>query len=369
MSKLKAFIRSEAVLILSALLAIGSMFAVPPDTQYLGYINFSVLTLLFCLMAAVAGLQAAGVFSAVSAAVSRSRLGIKSTCLLLVLICFFSSALITNDVALITFVPFTIGLLGVGNSKTLIRVIVLETVAANLGSVITPIGNPQNLFIYSQYGVSLPEFSGVVLPLGAISLALILICWVLLIPRGDFSKQTFSDAKPIQKTQIIRCAVIFLLSILSVLNILDYRITLVAALIILVIFDRPLFKNIDYSLLLTFVCFFVFVGNLARIDAVSSFISSVVKDRELITGAVSSQIISNVPAAAMLASFTDNWKELLLGVNIGGLGTPITSMASLISLRLYGSSENSEKGRYLLIFSLLNFLLLFVLIIIYLFLL
>ncbi len=367
MSKIKAFISSEAVLILSALLAVGSMFAVPPDKLYAHYINYSVLILLFCLMAAVAGLQAAGVFSRIADSVSRSGLGKKGKSLLLILICFFSSALITNDVALITFVPFTIGLLGCGDKRTLIAVIVLETVSANLGSVITPIGNPQNLFIYSQYAVPFSDFMRVVLPLGIISLALILICWLLLVPKVPASDEKNENDTPLHTFQIVRCTVIFILSILSVLGILDHIITLAATLVILLIFDRRLFGKIDYSLLLTFVCFFVFVGNLARIEAVEGFISSIVSGRELLTGALASQIISNVPAAAMLASFTENWQELLLGVNIGGLGTPIASMASLISMRLYNSSENASKGRYLLVFSAVNFILLIILLAIYIF--
>lgn len=367
MSKIKAFLSSEAVLILSALLAVGSMFIVPPDSLYSGYINYSVLTLLFCLMAAVAGLKAAGVFGRISQAVSKSRLGTKGTSLVLILLCFFSSALITNDVALITFVPFTIGLLGTKDKKLLISVIVLETVAANLGSVITPIGNPQNLFIYTQYSVPFSDFMASVLPLGAISLVLIIFCWLLLVPKSTLSTEQTDSAVSLSAFQIVRCAVIFVLSILSVLGVLDYRITLALTLIILIIFDRRLFGKIDYSLLLTFVCFFVFVGNLGRIEAVESFISSVVSGRELLTGAISSQAISNVPAAAMLAGFTDNWQELLLGVNIGGLGTPIASMASLISMRLYNSSENAAKGRYLLVFSTVNFVLLAVLLGIYIF--
>ncbi len=352
---------------MSALLAVGSMFAVPPDAAYADYINYSVLILLFCLMAAVAGLQAAGVFERISQAVSKSRIGTKGTGLLLILICFFSSALITNDVALITFVPFTIGLLGTKDKRTLISVIVLETVAANLGSVITPIGNPQNLFIYTQYGVPFSDFMASVLPLGAISLVLIIFCWLLFVPKNTASAETAESTAPLKAFQIVRCTAIFVLSILSVLGIVHCVVTLVLTLLILLIFDRRLFARIDYSLLLTFVCFFVFVGNLGRIEAVESFVSSVVSGKELLTGALASQGISNVPAAAMLAGFTDNWQELLLGVNIGGLGTPIASMASLISMRLYNSSENAAKGRYLIIFSAVNFVLLAVLLGIYVF--
>lgn len=365
MEKLKKFVKNETVLIISALLAIGSMLIITPNAGYMDYLNLKVLTLLFCLMASVAGFQSAGLFDRAAQGIAKSRCSAKVAGIALILICFFSSALITNDVALITFVPFTIGLLGTQDYKRLISVIVLETVAANLGSVITPIGNPQNLFIYTQYDVPVSNFMQTVLPLGAISLAMIMLCAVFMIKKGGTIESANGEIAKMNAFSAVRYAVIFIISILAVLGIVDYRITLAATVLILLIFDRKLFAKIDYSLLITFVCFFIFVGNLGQIEAVGRFISEIMSGRELLLSALVSQIISNVPAAAMLSAFTQEWRELLLGVNIGGLGTPIASMASIISLRLYAASDSAKRGRYIGVFLAVNFAMLAVLLCIY----
>jgi len=359
MEKLKHFAKKEAVLLVAAVLAIVSAFFVPPDGQYLSYLNLSVLAILFCLMAAVAGLGQAGVFDYLALAITRRAPGMKKLSLLLILACFFVSALITNDVALITFVPFTIQILGRG--RYLIPVIVLETVAANLGSLLTPIGNPQNLFLYTYYEMGIGEFFSVTLPLGGICLVLVLLCSFLL-PRQEEALPEMAQTLPKMETfPLIRYCGMFLLSILSVLNILPWWICLLLVAAVMVAFDRKLFARIDYSLLITFVCFFVFVGNLSRIPAVGNFVSSCLVGREILVGALSSQVISNVPAATMLATFTQNSRELLIGVNVGGLGTLIASMASLISFRLYGASAQPQRGKYMAWFSAVNFSLLAIL--------
>ena len=354
--KASAFPKKEPVLFVSAVLAALSMFIVHPDTVYIGYINWSVLATLFCLMAVTAGLRQTGLFEFLSDRFIKSGLSGRFLALVLIAVCFFASALITNDVVLITFVPFTISLFGHG--RNLIRIIVMETVAANLGSLTTPVGNPQNLFLYSYYSLDFGRFLSVTLPLGGVCLILVAVCSLLLV-RGSDKIESSASAKirpPV--FPLCRYCALFLLCILVVLKVLDWKICLGVSVLCLFLFDRPLFSRVDYSLIVSFFCFFIFVGNLARIGPVDILIHEVLMGHVLLVSALASQCISNVPAAALLASFTDDWKSLLLGVNIGGLGTLIASMASLISYRFYSVSENAERGRYLAVFSAVNFSLL-----------
>jgi len=361
MFALKAFLKKNTVLAVAAALAVLSMFFVPPDGAYVSYINAHVLTVLFVLMASVSGFSAAGIFVKLSAALTRRTRSPRKLALMLVLLCFFLSALITNDVALITFVPFTLGLFGGG--RRAIPVVVMETVAANLGSLLTPIGNPQNLFLYSHYGLGLGEFFGAVWLLGAVCLVLVLGLTRALVKEGAPCESRSEEAVQATAFPLVRYGLMFLLGLLCVLNVLHWSLCLAVCLLMMLIFDRPLFRCVDYSLLLSFVAFFILVGNLGRMEAVQELIRSFVTGRELLAGALISQAISNVPAATMLAGFTGEWRQLLLGVNIGGLGTPIASMASLISLRLYGMAPGAEGGRYLAQFSAVNFALLAVLLV------
>lgn len=356
MFALKAFVKQNIVLAVAAVLALLSAFFVPPDRQYLEYMNFHVLTILFVLMAAVAGFSSEGLFVALSSALTHWTRNFRRLALGLVLLCFFLSALITNDVALITFVPFTLGLFG--SSRRVIPVVVMETVAANLGSLLTPIGNPQNLYLYSHYSLAPGEFFAAVWPLGLVCLALTAALTWLLVPEGEPCQRRARDRGRFSAFALGRYGLMFALGLLCVLNVLSWPLCLAVTLALMLVFDRPLFRCVDYSLLLSFAAFFVLVGNLGRMEPVQTLMARVVEGNELLAGALLSQIISNVPAATMLAGFTQNWRELLLGVNIGGLGTPIASMASLISLRFYGMAEGAENGRYLALFSAVNFALL-----------
>lgn len=353
MKKAVEFIKGNAVLVAAFAAALISMFFVPPSAAYLEYIDFSVIILLFCLMAAVAGLRSLGVFDALSSALLAKTGSARIIAFILMNLCFFLSMLVTNDVALITFVPLTLGLYaGSGMTQQLIMTIVIETAAANLGSMITPIGNPQNLFLFKHYSMSGTEFISAVWLLGVISYAL--LCFsVLLVKRGEVSappkRGSFSA-----NLRFFLYAAVFLLCVLSVAGLVSEYICLAAAVAVMLIADYKLFAKVDYSLLLTFVCFFVFVGNIGSIDAVRQLAAQLIQDRELVVSALLSQIISNVPAAAMLSGFTENSIQLLRGVNIGGLGTPVASLASLISYRFYASSDAAQKGRYMRVFLVFN---------------
>lgn len=360
MASIRSFIRREPVLLIAALAALVSCFFVPPDADYLGYMDLRTLALLYCLMTVVAGLRQAGLFAHLAHSLCQKTSSLRALTLLLVLLCFFSSMLITNDVALLTFVPFAVVVLGMADrKKELIHIVVLQTVAANLGSMLTPVGNPQNLFLYSYYDLSIGDFLRVTLPVWLLSLLLIAAA-CLFIDRSNM--EVYLGEEPgLDRRGLILYLVLFLLCLTVVLRLLSWPVMLAVLLAVLLVFDRKILLKADFMLLLTFVAFFIFAGNLARIDAVSALLRRMLAGREYLVSLLASQVISNVPAALLLSGFTDHSRELLLGVNIGGLGTPIASLASLISMKLYSHSEHAHTGRYLLEFSAVNLLLLLIL--------
>lgn len=352
MEKIKKFFKSEPVLIVSALLAVISAFIVKPSAEYLGYIDFRTLSLLFCLMAVMAGLGRLGVFRVMAQKLLRGVGSVRALSFVLSLLCFFSAMLITNDVALITFVPFTLETLRIsGKKEKLIPIVVLETVAANLGSMLTPIGNPQNLYLFSAFGMSIGEFVLAVLPYTVLSLILVIVFAVFTDKEKAESKTEGTEKIAVGKAVIY--AVLFAVSLLTVLDVIPYPITLAVTVAAVLISDRKTVLKIDYSLLLTFVFLFIFIGNLGNVAPVSDFLRRIVVGNEVIAGIAASQVFSNVPAALLLSGFTDNAKDLLVGVNLGGLGTLIASMASLISFKLT-VKENVKAGKYLLYFTVVN---------------
>lgn len=353
MVRLKTFIRNETVLVIAALLSVLSMFYVRPGSEYIEYIDFSVLGILFCLMAVVAGFQRIGVFEALSVAILSKTGNGRVISVMLVLVCFFAAMFITNDVALITFVPFTLGILG-EDDDNLIFVIVMETIAANLGSMMTPIGNPQNLFLYSYYGLNIIDFLKVMAPPCAFSFILIMGIMIFR-KRGSLAVKISKKSTSIDRVQLLKYSTLFLICILTVLHVINYIVCFAVITAVLLISDRSIFKEVDYMLLLTFVCFFIFVGNMSSLEITKHFIGQALSGREILFSAVLSQGISNVPAAVMLAPFTDRAAELLIGVNIGGLGTLVASMASLISYKYYGMRSQGRRGKYLWVFSIYNF--------------
>ena len=361
------FIKRELVFCLALLLAILSAFFVPPSREYVSYIDFRVLGLLWCLMTVVAGLRSCGVFDALSAAllhrnVSRGRM----LSVILVMLPFFASMAVTNDVALLTFVPFTVLVLRMtGLEQEMIPVIVLQTIAANLGSMTTPVGNPQNLYLYSISGMGIGAFLQIMGPLTLISAGLIfLICLIhkdFPIRQGMLGKEIVGVRKA-GENQVL--AVLFFISLLSVFRILSWQLLLLivlASCIGIKAFckEKYLPLKADFGLLLTFVAFFIFIGNMGRICAVREVLSQVLNGRELLISFLCSQMISNVPAAILLSGFTQEYRGLLQGVNIGGLGTLIASLASLISYKFFAAESEQTpaagtKGRYMLTFTIWN---------------
>lgn len=351
MNRIIKFFRKQPVLVIAFILALITVFIIPPDAEYSGYINTNVLVELFCLMSAVIGFRSMGLFENIADFLMQKAGNVRRLGIIFMLICFFSSMLVTNDVALLTFVPLTLLIYSkIDDERSRILTIVLETAGANLGSMVTPFGNPQNLYIYDMYRLSVGDFFRTMLPTGTASLImLILLCFLL--PSTEFTADT-SEKKPIPKLPFIADTVLFVLCLLTVFRVIPSGICLLATLIIV---PSKQLAKVDYCLLGTFVCFFVFVGNIARIEAVSNFFSEILKGREVIISALLSQAISNVPASVMLSGFTDNGIALLLGVNLGGLGTIIASLASLISFQFYRNAEGAKPGRYMLMFSVINF--------------
>ncbi len=368
--KIFYLIKNETVLSAAVILAAASAFFVKPDAEYMGYIDFRTLALLFCLMSVMAGMQSAGIFDLFAGKMLKRVKSARGLAFILTALCFFSSMLITNDVALITFVPFSftvLNMLGEAEKRRLIiPVTAMQTVAANLGSMLTPIGNPQNLYLHGVSGLGIGEFAAVMLPYSAASFAMLAV-WALT-PGGGGKKDIIAAVRTrgadVKKTAVYTAA--FALCLLTVARMVDYRITLIAVTALIAAADHRIFMRVDYSLLLTFAAFFVFIGNMGRIDAFSNFISGVIGGRECITGILASQVISNVPAALLLSGFTDNFKPLITGVNLGGLGTLIASMASLISFKLLGREDKRLRGKYMVCFTVSNVIFLAALFVIYL---
>lgn len=356
-SKLREILQKEKVLIIAAIAAMVSMFFVPPTMVYTEYIDVRVLCLLFSLMAVVAGFQSCHVFEALAQKLLTGEKKLRTIGWVLVALSFFTSMLITNDVALITFVPFTMLVLKmVGGEKEAALIVVLQTVAANLGSMATPFGNPQNLYLYATYNMTGSEFLGTVLPLTVVSLVALWLCGFMV--SGRRIQVNFSGAACVEnKGKLGVYAILFVLCLLAVLRIAPYWIVTAVVAAALLVLDRKLLVKVDYALLLTFICFFIFAGNMGEISAVQNFLAGIMEKNALLTSALASQVISNVPAAVLLSEFTENGRTLLAGVNIGGLGTPIASLASLISLKLYSADAGAATGgtgRYMKLFMIFN---------------
>lgn len=352
MKQTVAFLKKEMVLTIALAAALISMCIIPPDAAYAGYVDWDVLMLLFALMAVVAGLKRCGLMDRLSGALIRRAGDTRKLCLALTMACFFSAMLVTNDVALITFVPLTTALLS-ASPQTLILTVVLETIAANLGSMATPIGNPQNLYLYAHYSVPMGQFLRAVGPLTLASLVLTAFA-CLLVKKDALQTSAQSATSVLSRKALWLHGAQFAVCLLAVLNALPKWASFAVVLVSTLIYDRSLLKKVDYALLATFVCFFVFVGNLGRVEAVSRMLGRVLAGRELEVGILASQVISNVPAALMLSGFTENAVELMRGVDLGGLGTLVASLASLISFKLYMKAPGAKAGRYLAVFTVLN---------------
>ena len=370
MRKITSTIRNNPILCISGLLALISCFFVLPDLQYLSYINVRVLAILFGLMLIVAALGHIGTFDVLTNKLLSKVKTYRGISLLMSLLSFFLSMFLTNDVSLVTLVPFAIMVLApFGENRKLMFTLIIMTVAANLGSMLTPIGNPQNLYLYDNYKIALPEFLLLMIPYSALSLALIVALTFILVKGSDkLPPLKNTEVKKLSFVKLLIYFALFVLNILTVVGYVHFLISLGVTVSAMLIMDRKSFKKADYNLLATFVFFFILIGNIGRIDAITGALSGLVSRYPVPAAILSSQIISNVPAAMLLSAFTDDGKSLIIGTNLGGLGTLIASMASLITYRFHAkfSKEQKEKtggkqDNYILNFTIINVVMLVIL--------
>lgn len=370
MRKITSTIKNNPILCISGLLALISCFFVLPDLQYLDYINVRVLAILFSLMLIVAALGHIGTFDVLTNKLLGKVKTYRGISLLMSLLAFFLSMFLTNDVSLVTLVPFAIMVLApFGENKKLMFTLIIMTVAANLGSMLTPIGNPQNLYLYDNYKIALPEFLLLMLPYSALSLALIVALTFILIKGSDkLPSLNKTEGKKLSAFKLVIYFALFVLNILTVVGYVHFLISLGVTVVAMLIMDRKTFKKADYNLLVTFVFFFILIGNIGRIDAITGALSGLVSGYPVPAAILSSQIISNVPAAMLLSAFTDDGKSLIIGTNLGGLGTLIASMASLITYRFHASFAKEQKEKtgekqdsYILNFTIINVIILVIL--------
>lgn len=368
----RALVRKDPVLVIAIVLALASCAVVPPDAAYADYVDLRTIGMLFSLMTIMTGLSRLGVFRIACRKLLSVVRGPRRLALALTLLAFFSSMLITNDVALVTFVPFALLALGsLGDARHACFTIVMMTIAANLGSMLTPIGNPQNLYLYSASHMGIAEFVLLMLPYAAASLGLLVAAIALFgklqangtggsargaepaLPASATAAADALDPAP-SPLRIAPWAALFALALLSVARIVPYQATVAAAVAVAFLADRRALLHVDYALLLTFVAFFVFVGNVGRIGAIDVFLAQMIDGHELAVSVAASQVLSNVPAALLLSGFTSTWPALIVGTNLGGLGTLIASMASLISYKQVALVLPREKGRYFKLFTVWN---------------
>lgn len=377
--KVIGFIKKDTVLCVATTLAMVSAFFVKPTLNYVNYIDFRVLGILLSLMTVMAGLQRNGLFDMIGSSLLKRTKNTMQLSLVLVFLCFFFSMFITNDVSLITFVPFAMLTLRKCNQeKLLIPVIIVQTLAANLGSMLTPIGNPQNLYLYNLAEMKMSTFIGIIGPYTLTSGILLLLSVAVVCRKKEKIEFTLEEnnsdheiekerlhlrRKTHQKNAVY--LILFLMSLLVVVRVLPYYVAFMVVFVTVFIMDRQVLKTVDYSLILTFIAFFIFTGNIGEIETIRNVLQEFVSGREVGVGIAASQVISNVPAALLLSGFTKDYAKLLVGVNIGGLGTLIASMASLISYKIYAHHYNEQKGKYFRWFTIANVGYLAVLLVVY----
>lgn len=353
MKRVALFLKTHVVFVIATLCAIVTSFIVPPDKEYISYIDFKTLSCLFATLCVVCALKNIKFFSIISRKIIHSTPNFRICVLALIYITFIGSLFIANDMALITFLPLGWYVLSeTGNEKYTPFLFVLQNISANLGGMLTPFGNPQNLYIYTKYNIPSLEFMGIMLPPFLLAVALLTLC-AFLFPKTKMELRG-REYFVFKKKRTVVYLALFVISILMVFSVLPYYIGLAVIFVSILILDRYALLRVDYPLLLTFLMFFIFAGNMSRIDVIKDTLSALLEKNTLVFSALSCQIISNVPSAILLSQFTDNFKALLYGVNIGGTGTIIASLASLITFSEYSRVQPNGKKKYLGIFTLLN---------------
>lgn len=348
------FIKGNTVLLIAFAAAAVTSVAVPPDAEYAGYFDLRTLTCLFCTLAVICALKNISFFTVTAERIVSATGNIRRAVIAIVVITFIGSMLIANDMALLTFLPLGYRVLeSSGQKKYMIFTFIMQNIGANLGGMLTPFGNPQNLYLYNKFGIPTGEFMGIMAIPFATATALIILCCLIFVKSEPITVSIKSEkALPVGRTALYLA--LFAFSIVIVFRIVPYWVGLILIPAVLMFADRKALASVDYGLLLTFVCFFIFSGNMSRIAPISRFLSSVLQKEPLTVSILSCQVMSNVPSAILLSGFTDNYRALLYGVNIGGTGTLIASLASLITYRQFCAEAPEKKRKYLAAFTALN---------------
>jgi Na+/H+ antiporter NhaD/arsenite permease-like protein len=359
-AKIGHILKKNAVLCVAVVAALVTSIIIPPDAAYLDYFDWKTLTCLFCVLAVVCALKNISFFTVLAEKIVALFKTTRASILALVYITFLGSMLIANDMALLTFLPLGYFVLSsTGKTKYMAFTFIMQNIAANLGGMLTPFGNPQNLYLYTKFNIPTGEFVATMLPPFLISVALITVSCLLFVKKEPLEIESKKITLPKWRTVIY--ALLFTLSIVIVFRVIPFVVGLIVIPVALFFLDRKALKDVDYCLLFTFVAFFIFAGNMSRITLVQNLFEGLLNKSTLLVSICSCQIISNVPSAILLSQFTGNYTELLLGVNIGGVGTLISSLASLITFREYSKHNPDKVKRYILQFSAFNFAFLFLL--------
>lgn len=348
------WLKKNIVLCIAAVLALITSCIVPPDAEYASYFDWKTLSCLFSVLAVVCALKNIRFFTVLARKIVSLTGNLRTAVLALVYITFIGSMLIANDMALLTFLPLGFFVLNAtGKERYMASVFILQNIAANLGGMLTPFGNPQNLYIYSYFGIPTLEFMRIMLPAFLMAVTMITVC-CLFFPKDAVQLRDTYDVRLSPKRTVFYLA-LFAVAIIMVFRVLPYVIGLLIVLFGILLSDRRALRMVDYPLLMTFVCFFIFAGNMSRIPAVNQLLTALMEKNPLLVSVASCQVISNVPSAILLSRFTGDYQSLLLGVNIGGTGTLIASLASLITFREYTTHNPDKSGYYIKLFSAFNF--------------
>lgn len=359
--KALAFFHRNTVMCVAALLAALSAFVVRPDEAYLGYFDFKTLACLFSTLAVVAAFKHIDFFYIIASGIVRAFRNTRACVLALVWITFIGSMLIANDMALITFLPLSIFVLkNCPDRRTVAFSFVMQNIAANLGGMLTPFGNPQNLYLYSRFAIPNDAFLLTMFPSFALAVTLITVCCLVFVPKKELAVE--EERKPLDPARSAAYGVLFVLSVGMVFRVLPYPVGLAAVALSLLFLDRRALCEVDFGLLFTFVFFFILAGNAARMPFVRDLLESLLSRGEFLVSTLSCQFISNVPTAVLLSRFTENWRPLLVGVNVGGVGTLVASLASLITFREFTARYPESTKTYFALYSALSFAFLAVLI-------
>lgn len=361
LQQMSRIVRKDIVLSIAVILALSTSLFVTPSVQYLEYIDFKVLVCLFVLMVIIAGIRKHGALDLVSRLILELSNNSRTLAQIIIFTTFIMSMLITNDVALLTFTPLSLYTFrNIKNKASIIKIVVLQTIAANVGSSLTPIGNPQNLFLFSFYSLDALSFFSVT-TLIAISGGLLLALSTYTIAKEQMNPADKETRLAVNIHKSLFYCVLFILAVLAVFNVCNYFIILALCVASILLLDKELFRQVDYSLLATFLAFFIFIGNLQQSELIGDVMEALLSVNVIAVSALCSQCISNVPAAMLLSGYTADYSGLIKGVSIGGMGTLIASLASVISYKFFNKSHPELSGAYLLQFTIWNFAFLLIL--------